>query len=106
VKTYRKKQFYDALFLEILVSKLSRASQFIVLRKIQNLKQWKLDKRDIFKRDFALSGRFFCALWICSQIILFMRDFPKCKREFPKFWPKAEFFFFEAVFRRIGHRKT
>jgi hypothetical protein len=63
--------------------------------------QWKLDKRDILKRDFALSGRLFCALWICSQIILFMRDFPKCKREFPKFWPKADFFFLEAVFSSI-----
>jgi hypothetical protein len=63
--------------------------------------QWKLDKRDIIKRDFPLSGRFFSALWICSQIRLYMRDFPKGKREFPKFWPKAEFFSFEAVFSLI-----
>jgi hypothetical protein len=62
---------------------------------------WILEKLDIFKRYFALSGRFFCALWICSQIRLFMWDFPKCKREVPKFWPKAEIFFFETAFSSI-----
>jgi hypothetical protein len=54
--------------------------------------QSNLVKREFFKRDFALSGTFFAASTFPSQINLVMRDSPKCKRDSPKFWPKADFF--------------
>jgi hypothetical protein len=54
--------------------------------------QSNLFKREFFMRDFALSGTFFAASTFSSQISLVMRDSPKCKRDSPKFWPKAEFF--------------
>jgi hypothetical protein len=69
---------------------------------VQIVIQSKLDNRDFFNPDFALTRLFVCARRFPSQIALFNKDSPTSNPEFPKFRPEAQNVSERLVFDDLG----